>query len=159
MLLDDATAEVGMSLPFRSLQTNSPVFRFHEGGFASHRRNAMLERVLVITVALLLFGSSAVAQGAAKSCAADIKTHCAGEEPGEGRIAGCVKKHLGDLSAPCQDLLAKTAAAAKVCTDDVKQRCADKRRRAAKLVCIKSALTSLSDDCKSAISQVAAGRK
>jgi Cysteine rich repeat len=119
----------------------------------------MFKRVLVISVALLLFGSVALAQGAARSCAADIKTHCAGEEPGKGRIAGCIKMHLSELSTPCQDLLAATAAAAKVCTDDVKQRCADASRRSAKLVCIKSALTSLSDDCKSAISKVAAGRK
>jgi hypothetical protein len=55
--------------------------------------------------------------------------------------------------------LASTAAAAKTCTDDVKQRCADARRRAAKIACLKSTLTNLSDGCKSAISQVAAGRK
>jgi hypothetical protein len=119
----------------------------------------MLKKVLAISVALLLFGSTAVAQGAAKSCAADIKTHCASQEPGGGRIAGCIKQHLGELSTPCQDLLAATAAAAKMCRDEVKQRCADASGRAAKLFCIKSALTSLSDDCKSAISKVAAGRK
>ena len=119
----------------------------------------MFKKFLVTSVALLLFGSTAVAQGAAKSCVADIKTHCASEKPGGGRIAGCIKQHLNELSAPCQDLLAATAEAAKVCRDEVKQRCADASGRAAKLVCIKSALTSLSEDCKSAISKVAAGRK
>jgi hypothetical protein len=119
----------------------------------------MLKNVLAISVALLLFGSNAVAQGAARACVADIKKVCAGVEPGEGRIAGCVKEHVADLSAPCQNLLTATAAAAKACTNDVKQRCADARRRAAKLVCIKSTLANLSDDCKSAISQVAAGRR
>jgi Cysteine rich repeat len=119
----------------------------------------MLKSVLVISAALLLSQSSAVAQGAAKACVVDVKKNCAGVEPGEGRIADCIKKHVGDLSAPCQELLASTAAAAKTCTDDVKQRCADAGRRAAKIVCLKSALTSLSDGCKSAISQVAAGGK
>ena len=119
----------------------------------------MLKSVLTIGAAFLLFGSSAVAQGAARACIADVKTHCAGVEPGEGRIAGCFKEHFKDLSTPCQNLLAATAAAAKVCTADVKQRCADARRRAAKVACMTSALTDLSDDCKSAISQVAAGRR
>ena len=119
----------------------------------------MLKNALAISFALLLFGSNALAQDAARACVADIKKLCADVKPGEGRIAGCVKQHVADLSTPCQNLLTRTAAAAKACTNDVKQRCADARRRTAKLACIKSALTNLSDDCKSAISQVAAGRK
>jgi hypothetical protein len=119
----------------------------------------MLRSVLVISAALLLSGSSAVAQGAARACVADVQKNCAGVEPGQGRIAECVKKHIGELSAPCQELLASTAAAAKTCTDDVKKSCADAKRRTAKIACLKSALSNLSDGCKSAISQVAANRK
>jgi Cysteine rich repeat len=119
----------------------------------------MVKSVLVISVALLLSGSSAVAQGAARACVADIRKHCAGVEPGQGRITDCVKNHVEDLSAPCKDLLAPTAAAAKACTDDVKQRCADARRRTEKLACLKNTLVDLSDKCKSANSQVAAARK
>lgn len=119
----------------------------------------MLKNALAISFALLLFGSNAVAQDAARACVADVKKLCAGVKPGEGRIAGCVKEHVAELSAPCQNLLTATAAAKKVCTNDVKQRCADAKRRTAKLACIKSALANLSDDCKSAISQVAAGGK
>ena len=119
----------------------------------------MLKSVLAVGVAFLLFESSAVAQGAARACVTDIRTLCAGVEPGEGRIAGCFKEHFKDLSTPCQNLLAATAAAAKACTADVKEHCADARRRAAKVACITSSLTDLSDACKSAISQVAAGRR
>jgi hypothetical protein len=121
--------------------------------------NTVLKSILAIGAALLLSGSNAVAQGAARACVTDIKTLCAGVEPGEGRIAGCVKEHFKDLSEPCENLVAATAAAAKACTADVKQHCADARRRAAKVVCLKSALVDLSDACKSAISQVAAGRR
>ena len=117
----------------------------------------MLKNALAISFVLLLFGSNAVAQDAARACVADVKKLCAGVKPGEGRIGGCVKEHVAELSAPCQNLLTATAAAKKVCTNDVKQRCADAKRRTAKLACIKSALANLSDDCKSAISQVAAG--
>jgi len=55
--------------------------------------------------------------------------------------------------------VAGAAAAAKACTADLKQHCADARTRVAKVTCIKSALANLSDDCKSAASQIAAGRK
>jgi Skp family chaperone for outer membrane proteins len=119
----------------------------------------MLKNVLAVSAALLLFGSSALAQGAAKACVSDIKKLCADVRPGEGRIAACVKDHIKDLSEPCQNLLAKTAAAAKACTADVKQHCADAGRPAAKVVCLKSALVNLSDECKSAVSQIAAGRR
>ena len=119
----------------------------------------MLKSVLVISATLLLSGSSAVAQGAAKACVADVKKNCAGVEPGGGRIADCIKKQIGDVSAPCKELLASTAAAAKTCRDDVKQRCADASRRTAKIACLKSALTNLSDGCKSAISLVASDKK
>ena len=119
----------------------------------------MWKGALVIGAALLLFGASAVAQDRARACVTDVKKHCAGVEPGEGRVAGCFKQHLNDLSAPCQNLVAEVATAAKACTADMKQQCADARRRIAKIACVKSALANLSDDCKSAISQVAAGRK
>ena len=52
----------------------------------------MLKNALAISFALLLFGSNAVAQDAARACVADIKKLCAGVKPGEGRIAGCVKQ-------------------------------------------------------------------
>jgi hypothetical protein len=119
----------------------------------------VLKGIFAISSALLLLGSNAIAQGAVRACVTDIKTLCAGVEPGEGRIAGCVKDHIKDLSEPCQNLLATTAAAAKKCVADVKQHCAEARRRTEKITCLKSALLNLSDDCKSAISQIASGRK
>ena len=118
----------------------------------------MLKNLLALGAALFLFGSNAVAQAPVRACATDIRTLCKGVEPGEGRIAGCVKEHFKDLSTQCQNWLGAAAAAAKACTADVKQHCAEERRRAAKIICLKSALSILSDDCKSAISQLAAGR-
>ena len=119
----------------------------------------MLKIGLCLAAALMLFGSSAEAQRAAKACLSDIKTLCADVKPGQGRIAGCVKDHMKDLSEPCQTLLATTAAAAKTCTADVKQHCGDAQRRTEKISCLKSALVNLSDECKAAISQIAAGRR
>ena len=119
----------------------------------------MWKSALAIGAVLLLLGASAGAQDRARACVADVKQHCANVEPGQGRIAGCVKQHLTELSASCQNLVAEATTAAKVCAADLKQQCADARRRAAKIACVKSALGNLSDGCKSAVSQIAAGRK
>jgi hypothetical protein len=119
----------------------------------------MWKSALAIGAALLLLGASAGAQDRARTCVTDVKKHCADVEPGQGRIAGCVKQHLTELSAPCQNLVAEATTAAKACAADLKQQCADARRRVAKIACVKSALGNLSDGCKSAVSQIAAGRK
>ena len=119
----------------------------------------MLKSVLAVGAVLLLFGSTASAQSRVRACVDDIKKNCASVEPGEGRIAGCIKEHLNDLSPACQTLVAGAAAAAKACAADLKQQCAAARTRVAKVACIKPALANLSDDCKSAVSQIAAGRK
>jgi hypothetical protein len=55
---------------------------------------------LVLLTALLLLGSAAVAQQAGKPCADDIKTLCAGIQPGEGRIKAYIKSHLADCRQP-----------------------------------------------------------
>ena len=119
----------------------------------------MSKSVLVVSAALLLFGATAIAQERAKACVADVKKLCADVEPGEGRVAGCFKQHLNELSEPCQSLVAEAATAAKACADDLKGKCADARRKVAKVACVKSALTNLSDACKSTISQIGAGRR
>ena len=56
-----------------------------------------MRSVLVVLTALLPSGSAAVAQQESKPCAGDIKTLCAGIQPGEGRIKTCIKSHLTEL--------------------------------------------------------------
>jgi hypothetical protein len=150
---------IGLSLNCRKTAVRLRHRRSSTSFAMQWEENMVLRSGLAVPIALLLLGSSAQAQGAAKACASDIKTLCADVRPGKGRIAGCVKDHMKDLSEPCQNLLATTAAAAKTCTADVKQHCADAQRRTEKISCLKSALLNLSDECKSAISQVAAGRR
>ena len=114
----------------------------------------------VILAVLLLSGSVAVAQQAGKPCAGDIKTLCAGIQPGEGRIKACIKSHLTDLSPACEERVLTAAVAGKVCKTDV-----------AKLwtgivpgtggirACIKSHMAEVSEPCRDAMSRTAAGRK
>lgn len=115
---------------------------------------------LVILATLLLSGSAAVAQQAGKPCAGDIKTLCAGIEPGEGRIKACIKSHLTELSPTCSDRVLTVAVTGKACKADVAKLCAGVVPGAGGLrTCIKSHMTELSDPCKDATSRAAAGRK
>ena len=69
-------------------------------------------RVAALTVVLALSGSAAFAQvppGEAKevlgACKNDIKRFCSEVPPGEGRIKGCMKAHLPELSEQCKEAL------------------------------------------------------
>ena len=115
---------------------------------------------LVVLTTLLLSGSGAVAQLAPKPCAGDIKTLCAGIQPGEGRIKSCIKSHLTDLSPACEERLLTVAVAGKVCKADVAKLCAGIVPGTGGIrACIKSHMSEVSDPCGDAMSQAAAGKK
>ena len=121
---------------------------------------ARIRSGLVVLAALLLSGSAAVAQQAGKPCAGDIKTLCAGVQPGEGRIKACVKSHLTNLSPTCQDRVLTVAVTGKVCKTDVTKLCAGIVPGTGGIrACIKSHMAEVSDACRDAMSQVAAGKK
>jgi hypothetical protein len=115
---------------------------------------------LIILTTLLLSGSVAVSQLAPKPCAGDIKTLCAGIQPGEGRIKACIKSHLTDLSPTCGDRVLTVAVTGKVCKNDVTNLCGGVVPGTGGIrACIKSHMAAVSDPCKDAMSRVAAGRK
>jgi len=115
---------------------------------------------LIISAALLLSGSVAVAQQAGKPCAGDIKTLCAGIQPGEGRIKACIKSQLTDLSPTCEDRLLTVAVTGKVCKTDVANLCAGIMPGTGGIrACMKAHIAEVSDPCRDAMSQTAAGRK
>jgi hypothetical protein len=115
-------------------------------------------RILSVGVACtFLLVTSATAQTGA--CAADIKKTCSSIEPGNLRIAACVKEHLTDLSDVCKARLADLAAARRACRADVETQCGTVSRRIQKVACIKDALGKLGDDCKAAISAVVSNKR
>jgi hypothetical protein len=116
----------------------------------------MLKMLSICAALSLLLVSSAMAQS--RVCASDIKKACANIEPGNGRIAACVKEHLKDLSDVCKTRLAAAAAAAKTCQADVNKECGSVRR-IRKVACVRDALTNLSDDCKASIAAVVSDKK
>ena len=112
-------------------------------------------KILSICAALsFLLVSGALAQSRFGACEADIKKACADIQPGNSRIAACVKEHLTDLSDVCKARLAEVAAAGKTCRTDVEGQCGTVRRRIQKVACVRDALTKLGDDCKAAIAGV-----
>jgi hypothetical protein len=80
-------------------------------------------KILSISATLsFLLVSSAMAQSGVGACAADIKKVCANIEPGNLRIAACLKDRLTDLSDVCKARLAEVAAAGKTCRADVESK-------------------------------------
>ncbi len=72
-----------------------------------------MSKLSIAAVAAILLSLStmgAMAQSAAArailgACKGDIKAFCAAVVPGEGRIKGCMKQHLPELSEPCKEAL------------------------------------------------------
>jgi len=71
-------------------------------------------KAILLPVALLALNSNVVlaADTPQRSrplsvCQSDVEKLCAGVQPGRGRIAACLKQNQAQLSAPCQDALAK----------------------------------------------------
>jgi hypothetical protein len=120
----------------------------------------MIKIFCTVSVITLLSATSGMAQSAAmKACASDVKSLCAGTQPGDGRVRACIKSHFSDVSASCQAVLVKAAAISKACSADVKKVCADVKRGGGRIeACMKSHLSEVSDPCKDAVSQATAGK-
>jgi hypothetical protein len=77
----------------------------------------MKKLILVLCAFLLAQAHPAIAQNilidglkAARSCAGDIRKHCSGIEPGDGRIRACIKEKFAELSPDCKDALGELIA-------------------------------------------------
>lgn len=73
----------------------------------------MLKFALATSAVLLISTASVMAQSAAAkavlgACKGDIKEFCSTVAPGGGRIKGCMKEHLAQLSDPCKEALFQT---------------------------------------------------
>jgi hypothetical protein len=114
-----------------------------------------------LALAALLLPTSASAQSSLRAqCAAEIKSQCAGVQPGEGRIRACIETHLASLSPQCQAGLAKVAAIVKSCAADAKQLCGDVKPGGGRIVsCMKEHLDAVSGPCKDALGKDVAGNK
>ncbi len=90
-----------------------------------------------------------------RACKADVNAFCAGVEPGQGRVIGCLFQHQPELTRACDAQLARysdarsrVAALKAACTADVQRLCEDVRPEAGALVeCLQERRASLSPEC------------
>jgi hypothetical protein len=111
-------------------------------------------RRLTIASLLLVAPAGAMAQGMAvrQACAPEIQQHCAGVEPGEGRLRDCVKEHFAAFSEKCKQALLSSVALVKACKPDVQRTCPDIQPGAGRIqACMKEHFAEYSDRCKQAI--------
>jgi hypothetical protein len=109
--------------------------------------------ILPLGVALLLVaGTTAMAQPSPRPCAVDIKAYCTDIEPGEGRIAACIKEHIGDFSPACKARLIRAIVTTRECAADVKGQCTGTGQTSkGATACLREVLPKLSNLCKTAI--------
>lgn len=109
--------------------------------------------ILLLGVALLFVaGTTATAQLRPRPCAADIKVYCTDIVPGEGRVAACIKEHIGDFSPACKARLIRAIVTTRECAADVKGQCTGTGHTSKEVTaCLREALPNLSNPCKTAI--------
>jgi Cysteine rich repeat len=111
-------------------------------------------RGLTIPSLLLMAPVAAMAQGSAvrQACGAEIQQHCAGVQPGEGRLRACVKEHFAAFSEPCKQAMLSSVAVVRACKADVQQTCPDIQPGGGRIqACMKDHFAEYSDTCKQAI--------
>jgi hypothetical protein len=104
-------------------------------------------------LALLPTDSAAAQQGPARqACGEDISRVCAGIQPGEGRITGCVREHFTKLSAPCRDALISSVTITKACKADYQVKCAGIEPGGGRSqACVKNHFAELDELCQNAL--------
>ena len=111
-------------------------------------------RRLTVASVLLMAPVGAMAQGAAvrQACGPEIQQHCAGVEPGEGRLRACVKEHFAAFSEPCKQAMLSSVAVVRACKADVQRTCPDIQPGGGRIqACMKDHFAEYSDSCKQAI--------
>ncbi len=104
-------------------------------------------RSVILTSVLLLGSTGAMAQQAVvrQACGAELQQHCAGVQPGGGRLRSCVKEHFTEFSEPCKQAL-------KACKADVQKTCAGVQPGGGRIqACMKDHFAEYSETCRQAI--------
>lgn len=97
-------------------------------------------------------------------CAKDRETLCSGIEPGDGRVAKCMKENKEKLSTECKAHREKMKEVMKgvkeACQDDVEKFCGDVKKGGGLIMrCMKKHKAELSEGCKSEMAEAKGMRK
>src|SRR5262249_6022735 len=122
--------------------------------------NKIVYLFLAAILGLAPVGAMAQQTSVRRACEAEIQQHCAGVEPGEGRMRECVKDHFADFSEHCKQALLSGVAVVKACKAGVQQTCSGVQPGGGRIqACMKDHFTEYSDTCKRAIITAKFGRR
>jgi Golgi apparatus protein 1 len=109
---------------------------------------------LILILILFVSGFSQVSFSAVKgACEEELEKYCSNIQPGEGRIADCLKRYDNMLSQECKDFLTKHSDALKklkdVCSADAYEYCRDVKTSYRRIVhCLEEHILDLQPDCR-----------
>ena len=114
----------------------------------SMKRLAVLTGVLCLSIATV-----AAAEQAARPCRDDAARLCKDVQPGEGRVARCLKEHASELSPACKENIGRMKAeireVAEACKDDAAKVCKGVEPGKGRILrCLKQHEGELSPACK-----------
>jgi hypothetical protein len=123
-----------------------------------------MNKILAVTLASILaltpVGAMTQQSAVHQACAVEIERHCAGVQPGDGRIRACVKEHFTEFSEPCKQALLSSVAVVKACKADVHHTCAGVQPGSGRIqACMKDHFAEYSEPCKQAIITAKFGRR
>ena len=113
-----------------------------------------------------LFASAAVAdeqQMRSNACRGDVERLCKDVQPGEGRVAQCLKDNEASVSGACKEHMGKLHERGqqrmqefqRACKSDLDQYCKDVPRGQGKVVgCLREHSDNLSSSCKAELAQI-----
>ena len=123
-----------------------------------------LRKIVGATLActVLLAAAEAMAQQGAvrQACSADLQQHCAGVQPGGGRLRACVAEHFSSFSDPCKQALLSNIAVVKACKTDTQRSCSGIEPGSGRVqACMKDHFAEYSEPCKRAIATAKIGNR
>jgi len=95
-----------------------------------------------------------LAQAAQHPCLDDAKKLCPGVEPGQGRVAACLKEHKAQLSQACKSRIAEFREGAQACEADAQKLCPGMKPGAERRQCMQQHKDEVSPECRELFSRV-----
>jgi hypothetical protein len=101
----------------------------------------------------------AKARAISADCEGDVYEHCRNVEPGEGRVAACLKAHESELSQWCQKAFNAWRVGrmelVAACAGDVGEHCGQVPEGGGRIwVCLEDHLKDLSSECRAAVEKL-----
>lgn len=111
---------------------------------------------IVVALVLLQAGAAPAQELGTGACKTDAEKLCKDVQPGDGRLARCLKQHEASVSPACKDAMIqarqKMQALREACAGDAKQYCRGvKPGHGRMLACLKQNEAKLSEGCRGAM--------